>query len=118
MDILTDKDKELLRSQGKGLEMLKWQISELSATYSRKGCEMLLKDRNDAKGQNMIGISNNLNFGIESIDLANERGKELVLENKYLKGKNYDQMVKIDQKDAEIKRLNKLINELKKNVEL
>ena len=118
MDILTEQDKELLRSHGKGLEMLRHQISHLSAEYSLKGSELLQTDRNDARGVKMIGISNNLNFGCESIDDASMKFRYLRLELTKAKEKIYDQMVKIDQQNEEIKRLNKLTDNLKMNIKL
>jgi hypothetical protein len=118
MDILTEQDKELLISQGKRLEMLKWQISELSSTYCIKAGEMLLKERNNAKAQNMMGISNNLRFGMESIDDAIMKFRYLRVELTRAKEKIYDQMVKIDQQNEEIKRLKKLNENLKMNINL
>lgn len=118
MDILTEQDKELLRSQRSGLDMLRCHISILSAEYSLKGIQLLQRDRNDVKGLKMMGISHNLDFGCESIDMVNQIGKELRTELNRAKDKIYSQMVKIDEQDAEIKRLKKLNDELKKNISL
>jgi hypothetical protein len=118
MDILTEQDKELLRTHGKGLEMLRHQISHLSAEYSIKGSELLQVDKNDYRGVKMMGISNNLTFGCESIDDASMKFRYLRVELKRAKDKIYDQMVKIDKQNEEIKRLKKLTENLKMNINL
>jgi len=117
MDILTEQDKELLRTHGKGLEMLRHQISHLSAEYSIKGSELLQVDKNDYRGVKMMGISNNLTFGCESIDDASMKFRYLRVELKRAKEKIYDQMVKIDQQNEEIKRLKKLNEQLKSSLD-
>jgi hypothetical protein len=119
MDRLTDAEKNTLRNHGKELEWLGWVLLvHFKGIYDEKAVELLKKDRNCPKAKIMLDISYNLHFGYECIDAYLQKQRELKVELNRAKEKIYQEQMKLDQKDAEIKRLNKLIDKLKKNIEL
>ena len=132
MQILTEKDKDYLRKTNQGMKWLNNFITQFSCGYDEKITSIAKSNRNDPNLKKFVDLNNNLFFAKEVLN--EEINKDTVLKSKLkvhlqndIDHKNEkdlmtkiigEQALEIEKKDAEIKRLNKLIVELKKNVEL
>ena len=121
MDILTEENKDKLSTYHQiGLEFVRTTITELSSMYNLQAASIYHKNDNkpNEKFYTLQGIASNLLFCCTVVDRQMDINNQATKEINGLKSKFYDLHKIIDQKNEEIKRLNKQIVNLKKNIEL
>ena len=120
MENLTDEQKEKLKLYPEiSLLHLRSIIGELSSDYAIKGLEIGLNDgKQSERTQKLQAMSNNLSFGCELIDFIYAKIKAQQAEINRKNKKVADLVLEVDSLNQETKRLNKLNENLKKNINL
>jgi len=121
MDVLTEENKDKLSTYHQiGLQYVHTTITELSSMYNLQAGNVYIENDNrpNKKFYTMQGIASNLLFCCTVVERQMEINNQATKEINGLKAKFYDLHKTIDKKNEEIKRLNKQIANLKKNIEL
>jgi hypothetical protein len=120
MENLTDDQKEKLKLYPEiSLLHLRSIIGELSSDYAIRGLEIGLNEgKQSERTQKLQAMSNNLSFGCELIDFIYGKMKAQQVEINRKNKKIADLVLEVDRLNNETKRLNKLNENLKKNINL
>ena len=132
MQILSEKDKDYLRRTNQGIKWLNNFITQFSCGYDDKITSLAKSNRNDPNLKKFVDLNNNLFFAKEVLN--EEINKDRIIKNRlkvhhqndidYKNEKDLmakiigEQALKIDQQNEEIKRLKKLNENLKMNINL